>query len=263
MINARPAQSHRIRPSPLVALALAIALTVGAFVGAPAASAASSGSACASATSGAKVHYLVGFAAHGPAIAGVVIGGFDQSACDGLPVTLVLNGNPAGDPNQPVSELLTTLDSKRDPCTGATLASPLTISGGSITLHGCAAVTDPHGASYASIHDATQLVLEVADAPTTAQVGGVSTAAPSTAAPSGSSAETTPSGGQASGAAPSNGVAGQSTQASPGPGGTSGQGPLASTGVRIALLSAIGLILLWIGVFLLIGTRRRRAWHAE
>lgn len=262
MIISSHGESRRGHVAGLLGLAAATVVGTGAAVllaGAPSASAATSGSACAAATSGAQVHYLVALGSTGPAISGVTISGFDQSACDGLPVTLVLSGNTAGDPAQPANELLSTLDSSLDQCTGAKLPGPVTISGGVITLHGCSSVTDPHAAAYVSIHDVTQLALSVAGASTPAQVGGITTQTTPPAPPT--TGGTTPS------SSGSQGVAGVHTQASGGGHGTSGQGgthtgPLASTGVKVALLTAIGLLLLALGLFLLIAARRRRAGHA-
>jgi hypothetical protein len=245
-----------------------LALLVTAMVArAPAAAAAgTSGAACAAATSGAHVHYVTGFvagAADGPAIAGLTIDGFDAAACDGLPVQVVISGNAAGSDVDPADELLSTLDSTLDPCTGAKLGTSVTISAGSITLNGCASVHDPNGAAYASIHDATQLVVKVADALIPAVISGVTPTTPTATSTSPTSPRSSISN-AGSGASSSHGVGGVSASRSGGSSGAGGQASghhnLASTGVDIALLAVAGLILILCGWLLL---RRRSTEHGH
>ncbi|HZY76687.1 MAG TPA: LPXTG cell wall anchor domain-containing protein [Jatrophihabitantaceae bacterium] len=226
------------------------------------AQAATSGSACAAATSGAQVHFLTDFGSSSPdgsAIAGVTVDGFDAGACDGLPVTVIITGNAAGSDADPASELLSTLDSTLDPCTGAKLGAAGTIAGGSITLHGCASVHDPSGAAYASMHDATALTVKVADAAVPVTIGGVATS--STPPPTSSTAAPSSGSDGGSGASSSHGVGGVSTSRSGGSNGSSGQSAgghgLASTGSDIALLTLLGVLLLLGGLLLL--QRRRGA----
>lgn len=236
---------------------LVVGAVSGAILVAAPDAAAATGSGCIAATSGAQVHFLVDFAGADATISGLTITGFDSSACDGLPVTVVINGNKAGDPGQPADELLTTLDSTRDPCTNAELAPAVTVSGGTVTLRGCSSVTDPNQAAYADLHDATQLVVTVSGAVLPVVVGPPVTTSPppSSTAASSTSAEV---GGESThrngtGSAPA------SQTATAGSGGTEGQssGPLASTGVRIALLLGFALLLIVVGLVILLPARRR------
>lgn len=116
------------------------------------------------------VHFELGAQ---PGVAGVVLQGFDPHTCDGQPVTVTLSGNQAGDPNAPVTELLSTLDSSRDACTGAKLHQPAVIDGGTIELTGCASTTDPQEGAYADLHDLTQLSVAVSGQEVPSQPGTV------------------------------------------------------------------------------------------
>jgi hypothetical protein len=120
------------------------------------------GASCLSELQGVSVHFLTAVGTPPRAsVTGMVVDGFSSSSCDGQPVEIILRGNTAGDPAARATDLLSTLDSSRDSCTNATLEDPLVITGGAITLHGCAATTDPHHAAYADIHDLTRLVVKV------------------------------------------------------------------------------------------------------
>lgn len=126
------------------------------------ASAAPSAGRCVAGSRGVAVHFTVTDPS-GPevGIEKVALSGFDPAHCDGQPVEVVLSGNRAGDPSRPATELLSTLDSAKDPCTGAALPEPLTINAGVITLTGCASTVDPQRAADASVHDVTQLQVRV------------------------------------------------------------------------------------------------------
>ena len=120
------------------------------------------------------VHFVLGGSgAPTPGIAGVSLTGFDPGSCDGQPVTVTLSGNQAGDPNAPVTELLSTLDSKRDACTGATSEDPVLVDGGSITLSACPTTDDPQVGAYADLHDVTRLTVKVSGHVVPSQPGGV------------------------------------------------------------------------------------------
>ena len=97
-----------------------------------------------------------------PEIDGVQLNGFDAASCDGQPVKVLLAGNAAGDPEAPVTEVLTTLDSADSPCAHAGARHAAVITSGTVTLRACLdpAVNDGHGP--ASIHDATLLRVVVA-----------------------------------------------------------------------------------------------------
>lgn len=261
-----PSRAGTRRVSVMAALFAVIVAVAAMFVGSPVAfAAAPSASSCVAATHGAQAHFITAFVAGSPdgiVIAGMTVDGFDAGACDGLPVTVVISGNAAGSTAAPADVLLSTLDSTLDPCTGVTLGGPLTISGGAITLHGCATVHDPSGAAYASIHDATQLAVKVAGATIPAVIGGGTTSPPT-------GTSTTPTAPHSSisnagsGSSSSHGVGGVSASRSGG--GSSGAGGqasghhgLASTGVDLALLTFVGLLLIVFGGLLL---RRRRTSH--
>jgi len=125
------------------------------------ATAVSASSSCDPTSSPVSVHYQTAVATSGSdsrvAVSGVVLSGF-PTACDGSTVTLELLGNKAGDPTVAPSAdtLLSTADSTLDPCSQKTLATPLVVAGGSITLSLCAS-GGPAG--YASVHDLTALAL--------------------------------------------------------------------------------------------------------
>lgn len=251
----RPARTQRALASALAVAAAALGLFV---LAQPAQAATPSGASCVAATSGAHVHFLTDFGTGSPdgsEIAGLTIDGFDAAACDGLPVEVIISGNAAGSDADPADELLSTLDSTLDPCTGAKLGAPVTIAGGAITLNGCAAVHDSKGAAYASIHDATQLALKVGGAAIPAVIGGAATTATPT-----STAPTTPhsSISNAGSGTSSNGVGGVSASNTAGHSGQSdGNHGLASTGVNVVLLTLIGALLIFCGFVLL--QRRRGA----
>jgi LPXTG-motif cell wall-anchored protein len=120
------------------------------------------------------------------------------AGCNGEAAKLEMRGNSAGDPSVAPSAdtLLSTADSTLDPCSQATLAHPLVISGGSITLSLCA-TGGPAG--YVVVHDLTLLSLflspsssGVAGTTTTPSrssgVAGIGTVVPSTGAASSLSA---------------------------------------------------------------------------
>lgn len=99
----------------------------------------------------------------------VSLSGFDPASCNGRPVEVMLSGNRAGDPTSPATELLATLDSAKDPCTGAALAQPLTIRDGAITLAGCASTVERQRQAP-SVHAVTQLQVRVSGQ--TVPIGG-------------------------------------------------------------------------------------------
>ncbi len=126
------------------------------------ASAATGGDRCIPASEAVTVHFVLGGSGNpGPGIAGVDLAGFDPASCDGQPVTVTLSGNKAGNPSTPVTELLTTLDSGKNPCTGDSEKSPAVIQNGAIDLAGCETTHDPHTAAFASVHDATRITVAV------------------------------------------------------------------------------------------------------
>jgi hypothetical protein len=105
------------------------------------------------------VSYTVGGQPGSMKVSAVELTGFPVS-CDGATVVLQLWGNSAGDPSVPMSgdTLLSMADSTLDPCTKATLATPLTVTGGNIDLPLC-----PTGGAGgdASVHDLTLVALTV------------------------------------------------------------------------------------------------------
>jgi hypothetical protein len=113
---------------------------------------------CLTDTHGASVRYSFGYFAEGPAISGLTIGNLSAARCDGLPVTVILRGNLAGDPTAPPSETLTTLNSKTDPCGQTILAKPTVVRDGTITLAACHA---GGRARFASLQYVTQVIVKV------------------------------------------------------------------------------------------------------
>jgi len=163
----------------------AAAAGVLAVLGFPAATAAATPLAgtpgCLPSSKGVTVHYELGQASGPvPGIAGLTLQGFDPHTCDGQPVVVTLSGNAAGDPSASPTELLSTLDSSRDACSGAKLEHPLVIDSGAITLTGCAGTGDAHRGAYASVHDVTQLTVSVdgRTVPTGSEVLGTSATRP-------------------------------------------------------------------------------------
>lgn len=107
-----------------------------------------------------SVHYEIAVGSYpgsnsGAAVSGVVLSGF-PAACDGAAVTLEMRGNRAGDPLLTPNILLSTADSKLDPCSQRVLSTPLVVTNGSITLSLCERGGQ---AGYASVHDLTLLTL--------------------------------------------------------------------------------------------------------
>ena len=136
---------------------------------------------CLPSSKGVTVHYELGQASGPePGIAGLTLQGFDSHTCDGQPVVVTLSGNSAGDPSATATDLLSTLDSSRDACTGAKLAEPKVIDKGTITLSGCAGTDDAQRAAYASVHDLTRLTVTVdgRTVPTGSEVLGTSATRP-------------------------------------------------------------------------------------
>lgn len=150
-----------------LAIATAVAGVVFMTLGGTAAFGAAAGTAldpCVALGHGDHVHFLVDQSARpSPAMSGAVISGLDQTSCDGKSVIVTFFGNTAGNPNQQMSQdkRLAVFDSARNPCTGQVLTDPLHVAAGTITLHGCALVTDPTRAAYVDIHDVTLMRVQV------------------------------------------------------------------------------------------------------
>jgi hypothetical protein len=119
-------------------------------------------SGCASSSQGVSVHFDLARSGATPGISGVQLSGFDAGQCDGQPVEVTLFGNQAGNTPADPSELLSTLDSSLDPCSGKSAAAPVLIHSGAVSLHGCAHVKSGSGAAFASVHDLTRLTVSVA-----------------------------------------------------------------------------------------------------
>lgn len=197
---------------------------------------------CAAGSHGVAVHFEWPSLPAEPAISGVALSGFDPGSCDGQPVELTLSGNPAGNPATDPTELLSTLDSAKDPCTGSALGHPRTIANGSITLTGCSSTQDPGKGAYASVHDITRIRV---------QVDGHDVLAPG--APGGSQVSA-PQGGTHSGGQGGNG----SSSAGPAGAGTTVTGVLPNTGGPFGFVLLLGIVLLVFGVVLMFTNRRSR-----
>jgi hypothetical protein len=102
----------------------------------------------------------------GLAVVRVSISGLDPSSCDRLPVKVQIRGNRSGIQSDPAVLALSTLDSRRDPCSGAALPDPLAVHAGAIVLNAC-----PSGGpgGDASIRETT--VFRVTIGSTTAVLG--------------------------------------------------------------------------------------------
>ena len=141
---------------------------------AAAATSMNAGGGCLPASRAVTVHFVLGGSGTpSPGIGGLSLTGFDPGSCDGQPVEVELAGNAAGDPTAPVTELLSTLDSSRDACTGAKSQASAVIDGGSITLNACPTTDDPQVGAYADLHDLTRLAVRVSGQEVPSQPGGV------------------------------------------------------------------------------------------
>lgn len=115
---------------------------------------------CTAASDGINVHYLLkDVVAQGSVIAGISLSGFSR-VCDGKSVAVTLAGNSAGDSAAPAIDLLSTLDSRLDPCTGENAGDPAVVTDASITIHGCASTDNPQRGAYASIQNVTRLTVK-------------------------------------------------------------------------------------------------------
>ena len=164
-----------------VAATLAVLAILALPAGAEAATPVTGTPGCLPSSKGVTVHYELGQASGPePGIAGLTLQGFDSHTCDGQPVVVTLSGNAAGDPSAGATELLSTLDSSRDACTGDKLEQPELIDNGTITLTGCAGTDDAHRGAYASVHDLTLLTVSVSGrtVPTGSEVLGTSATRP-------------------------------------------------------------------------------------
>lgn len=82
----------------------------------------------------------------------VAISGLDPASCDGLPAKVQIRGNPAGIQSDPAVLALSTLDTRRDPCTGAAVPDAPTVHTGAIVLNAC---SDGGPGRDANIHETT------------------------------------------------------------------------------------------------------------
>lgn len=239
----------------------------GLVAGAAPAYAAPSAADCIAHTANAQVHYSVDFVGVTTVISALTITGFDASSCDGLPVTVVISGNSAGDPalngDPAAMHTLSTLDSSLTPCAAAPAS---VIAGGSITLSGCAGEADPSRAAYASLHDTTELTVTVAGQSVPVIIGpnvppppNPSSSSPVPSASVSSSVDATsvhrtavPTSSESD---QSLGVAG--TQAS------RGGGSLAFTGVQVLTLVCIAGLFVLVGALVILAGRRRGRGHAH
>lgn len=223
--------------------------------GGGAASAAPSAGRCVTSSRGVAVHFTVTDTARLEAgIEKVALSGFDPASCDGQPVEVILSGNRAGDPTSAATELLSTLDSAKDSCTGAALSEPLTINAGAITLSACASTASPEQATYASVHDVTRLQVRVSGQPI--PIGGGT----AVSAPHGPTANT---GGTAQAAGGNAVSAPQTAPAPPQVASTSPiSGLLPNTGGPVVWSLLLAVVLIAVGS-LLAGLDRRRRREAS
>lgn len=198
---------------------------------------------CVASSRGVAVHFLLAFdnAHPGARISGVRLSGFDQDSCDGKPAIVTLSGNQAGNRAQDPTELLSTLDSSADRCTGTPLTEPGTVVSGSIALRGCRSVSHPDGAAFASVHDVTRLTVEVA--------GHQVQARPSVVLGAQAHRPGTQAGGQGGA---------QVASGQPGSSGSGAFGQLPNTGGPARIMLLLGIVLVIFGIALVLTALPRR-----
>ncbi len=167
------------------------------------------------------VSYTVGGQPGSMKVSSLDLSGFPVN-CDGATVVVQMWGNTAGDPSVPMSAdtLLSTADSTLDPCTQTTLATPMTVAGGTIDLSLCPI---SGAAGEVSVRELTLVALVVNGLPVPTTLGV--------------------SGGKASDAATSTGHSKSS-------------GILAFTGSNIEVALASAILALLVGLVLFVVSRR-------
>lgn len=168
-------------------------------------------------------------------ISSIVISGL-ATGCDGKTAKLVLSGNSAGDPAFSYHPLATAT-STVDPCSQDKASNPPTVKTGTITLDLC--VTPGGPAGYVSVHDLTHVTLTV---------GGTSVTVNSPTKVTGSA------GGNGNGNGSNAGNHGVPVATA-----TAASTGLAFTGADIAAMTAGGLLIILVGLFLILLGRRRKA----
>lgn len=155
-----------------------------------------------------------------------------SGTCDGSTAKLVFEGNAAGDSGG-AKTTLSTITSAKNPCDGATLSKATSVATGSITFTLCP--TPGTAGSYVHVHDLTYLTMSIAGA--TVPIKSPTAATQSTG----------------SGGGAGNNGSHSVTSA------TSSSSSLAFTGADIALMTGGGVLVVLLGLFLLLISRRHRS----
>lgn len=158
-----------------------------------------------------------------------------DAGCNGKTAKLALVGNVSGTPKT-TAHVMSTATSKLGPCTQAILPSPPTVTAGSITFTLC---KTGGPATDVSVHDLTGITLAVA--------GTIVVVTPKTSPSSSNNGGTTTAGSNSG-----NQNVPLATAASTG-------SSLAFTGADIAAMTIGGLLVILLGLFLLLLSRRRRS----